>query len=98
MRETTQALELMLIPVEARGLDALEQAFATMVRERTEAFVVQSDGVLFNCRSQIGVMACVKRLLDVRGRLHGPVRRLSLQVQRPRSLPASRSTFRPRQL
>ena len=62
MREATQALELTLVPVEARGLDALEQAFATLVRERAQAFVVLSDGVLFNYRGQIGVMAVRNRL------------------------------------
>jgi ABC-type uncharacterized transport system substrate-binding protein len=53
---------LTLVPVEARGLDALEQAFATMVRERAQVLVVLSDGVLFNCRDQIGVMALGNRL------------------------------------
>src|SRR6266567_2522492 len=50
------------IAVEARGPDALEQAFATMVRERAQVLVVLSDGVLFNCRDQIGVMAVRNRL------------------------------------
>ena len=36
-------------PAEARGLDALEQAFATMIGERAQALTVLSDGVLFNC-------------------------------------------------
>jgi ABC-type uncharacterized transport system substrate-binding protein len=40
MRETTQALGLTLVPFEERGLNALEQAFATMVRERAQEFVV----------------------------------------------------------
>jgi putative tryptophan/tyrosine transport system substrate-binding protein len=62
MREATQALGLALVPAEARGLDALEQAFATMVRERAQVLVVLSDGVLFNCRGQIGVMAVRNRL------------------------------------
>jgi len=34
MGEAARALGLTLVPVEARGLDALEQAFAIMVRER----------------------------------------------------------------
>src|SRR5258705_11806940 len=54
------ALGLTLVPVEARGLDSLEQAFATMVRERAQMLAVLSDGVLFNCRGQIGVMALEK--------------------------------------
>src|SRR6266446_9690632 len=61
-REAAPALGLTLVPAEARGLDALEQAFATMVRERAQVLVVLSDGVLFNCRGQIGVMALGNRL------------------------------------
>ena len=61
-REASQALGLTLVPAEARGPDALEQAFATMVRERAQVLVVLSDGVLFNCRGQIGVMAVRNRL------------------------------------
>src|SRR3954452_13812331 len=62
MTETARALGLTTIPVEARGLDALEQAFAIMVRERAQAFVMQGDSVLFNYRSQIGEMALRNRL------------------------------------
>ena len=62
IREAAPALGLTLVPVEARGLDALEQAFATMVRERAQAFVVLGEPVLFNCRGQIAVMAVRNRL------------------------------------
>jgi putative tryptophan/tyrosine transport system substrate-binding protein len=62
MGETARALGLTLIPVEARGLDALEQAFAIMVRERAQAFVMQGDSVLFNYRGQIAEMALRTRL------------------------------------
>jgi len=62
MGETARALGLALVPVEARGLDALEQAFALMVRERAEALVVQGDLVLGNYRGQIAEMALRKRL------------------------------------
>jgi putative ABC transport system substrate-binding protein len=55
MREVTQPPGLTLVSAEARELDALEQAFATMVRERAQAFVVLGDPVLFNYRSQVGV-------------------------------------------
>ena len=61
-QEASQALGLTLVPAEARELDALEQAFATMVRERAQVLVVLSDGVLFNRRGQIGVMAVSNRL------------------------------------
>ena len=61
-REAARALGLTLVPVEARGLDALEQAFATMVGERAQAFVVLADAVLFDYRGQIGVAAVRNRL------------------------------------
>ena len=63
MTETARALGLTIIPVEARGLEALEQAFATMVRERAQAFVMQGDSVLFEYRGQIAEMALRNRLL-----------------------------------
>jgi putative tryptophan/tyrosine transport system substrate-binding protein len=62
MAETARTLGLTTIPVEARGLDALEQAFAIMVRERAQAFVMQGDAVLFNYRGQIAEMALRNRL------------------------------------
>jgi len=62
MAEPARALGLTLAPVEARGLDALEQAFAIMVRERAQAFVMQGDGVLVNYRGQIAEMALRNRL------------------------------------
>jgi putative ABC transport system substrate-binding protein len=62
MREAARALGLTLVPAEARGLDALEQAFATMVRERAQAFVVLADPVLFIYRGQIAEMALRNRL------------------------------------
>jgi putative ABC transport system substrate-binding protein len=62
MGETARVVGLTLIPVEARGLDALEQAFATIVGERSQALVVLGDSVLFNYRGQIGVMAARDRL------------------------------------
>jgi ABC-type uncharacterized transport system substrate-binding protein len=62
MRVVTQPLGLKLVAVEARGLDTLEKAFATMVREQMQAFIVVADTVLFNYRQQIGVMALKNRL------------------------------------
>jgi putative ABC transport system substrate-binding protein len=62
MTETAKTLGLTLIPVEARASDALEQAFATMVRERAQAFVMQGDSMLYNNRSEIAVMALRNRL------------------------------------
>jgi putative ABC transport system substrate-binding protein len=62
MGATARTLGLTTIPVEARGVDALEQAFATLVRERAQAFVMQGDGVLLNYRGQIAEMALRNRL------------------------------------
>src|SRR4051794_1143874 len=62
MKLVTQPLDLKLVTVEARGLDALEQAFATMLREQVQAFVLVSDTVLFNYRTQIADMALKYRL------------------------------------
>jgi ABC-type uncharacterized transport system substrate-binding protein len=60
--EAARALGLRLVPVEARGPDALEQAFAIMMREQIQAFVLLADAVLFNYRSQIAEMALRNRL------------------------------------
>jgi putative ABC transport system substrate-binding protein len=62
MTETARTLGLTLVPVEARGVDELEQAFATMVRERAQAFVLQGDSVLSNYRGHIAEMALRNRL------------------------------------
>jgi putative tryptophan/tyrosine transport system substrate-binding protein len=62
MTETARSLGLTTIPVEARGLDALEQAFGIMVRERAQAFVALGDSVLYNYRGQIAEMALRNRL------------------------------------
>jgi putative ABC transport system substrate-binding protein len=60
--EAARALGLRLVPVEARGTDALEQAFAIMMSEQIQAFVLLADAVLFNYRSQIAEMALRNRL------------------------------------
>ena len=61
-RKVTEPLGLQLFAVEARGPDALEQAFTTMLREQMQAFILVSDTVLFNYRQQIGVMALKNQL------------------------------------
>src|SRR5258705_1087423 len=60
--QSDRLLGLTLVPVEARGLDAVEQGFATMVKERAEAFGMQGYGVLYNNRGQIAEMAMRNRL------------------------------------
>jgi putative tryptophan/tyrosine transport system substrate-binding protein len=62
MTETARTLGLTTIPVEVRGVDTLEQAFATMTKERVQAFVVQGDSVLHEYRGQIAEMAVRNRL------------------------------------
>jgi len=62
VRDVAQGMGLMLVPVEARGLDAFEQAFTTMMKERMQAFVILEDAVLFNYRGQIAEMAMRNRL------------------------------------
>lgn len=62
LREAAKTLGLALVPAEARGPDILEQAFAAMVSERAQVLLVLSDGVLFNHRGLIGVMAVRNRL------------------------------------
>ena len=54
MAEPARVLGLTLVPVEARGLNALEQAFAIMVKERAQAFVVQGD----SCNVQLSRPDC----------------------------------------
>jgi putative ABC transport system substrate-binding protein len=65
MMAVTQPLGLNLVAIEARSLDAVEQAFATMLREQIQAFILVSDTVLFNYREQIGVMALKNRLPSI---------------------------------
>jgi putative ABC transport system substrate-binding protein len=67
IREVARPLGLRLVSAEARGLDSLEQAFATMVAERAQAFVMLADPMLFNYRSQVGVMALRDRLPAITG-------------------------------
>src|SRR6266568_4714163 len=62
MRKAAQGMGLMVVSVEARGQDAFEQAFTTMMKERTQAFVISGDAVLFNYRGQIAEMAMRNRL------------------------------------
>jgi putative ABC transport system substrate-binding protein len=62
MAEIARTLGLTTIPVEARGLETLEPAFATMVSEGVQAFVMQGDSTLFNYRGQIAEMALRNRL------------------------------------
>jgi putative ABC transport system substrate-binding protein len=65
MKGATRPLGLKLVTVEARGLETLEQAFATMLREQIQAFILVADTVLFNYRTQIGVMALRNRLPSI---------------------------------
>jgi putative ABC transport system substrate-binding protein len=61
-QEATQALGMTLVSIEARGQEAVGQAFAAMARENVQAFVVAGDPVLFNFRDQIGTIALKSQL------------------------------------
>jgi putative tryptophan/tyrosine transport system substrate-binding protein len=67
MEETARALRLTMVPVEARGLDEIDQAFAAMSKERVQGFIVQGDSVLYNYRGQIAEAAIRTRLPGVSG-------------------------------
>jgi putative ABC transport system substrate-binding protein len=60
--EAARSLGLTLVPVNTRGPDALEQAFAIAMREQVQAFVLLADSVLFNYRDRIAEMALRNRL------------------------------------
>ena len=62
MREVASGVGLTLVSVEAHGLDGLEPAFATMVSERTQAFIVLGDSVMANYRGEIALIGMRKRL------------------------------------
>jgi putative tryptophan/tyrosine transport system substrate-binding protein len=60
--EAARALGLTLVPVNTPGPDALEQAFAIVMREQVQAFVLLADSVLFSHRDRIAEMALRNRL------------------------------------
>ena len=55
-------LGVALRPIEVRGRDELERAFATMVQERADALIVAQDPVLFLARDQVTRQAAAHRL------------------------------------
>jgi len=67
MTDAARTLGLTLVPVEARGSDALEEAFAMMVRQHAQAVVVLGDAVLFDYRGQIVASALKNRLPAISG-------------------------------
>jgi putative ABC transport system substrate-binding protein len=62
LREAARTLGLALIPVEARNVAGLDEAFSTLLKERAEGLAVLGDSMLFNSRNQIGALAIGKRL------------------------------------
>ncbi|MET3843667.1 hypothetical protein [Bradyrhizobium sp. OAE829] len=68
MRDAAGPLGLSLVPAEARGLDALEQAFATMIGERAQALTVLSDGGAVQLSSR-SAMSADRGRAEVRGAL-----------------------------
>jgi len=62
-----RALAVRLQPLEARGPDDFEHAFAAMTRERAGAVIVVADGVFIDNRTRIAHLAEVSRLPAVYG-------------------------------
>lgn len=62
LRETAQAKGMTLLPVEANRLDALEQAFATMVQKRADAVITFSDTMTYVFPDQVAELALRSRL------------------------------------
>jgi len=67
MGETARSLGLTIVPVEARKLDEVDQAFAKMSEERVQGFIVQGDSVLYNYRGKIAEAALRTRLPSTSG-------------------------------
>lgn len=57
LRATAQAKGVTLLPVEANSLDALEQAFATMVQERADAVITFSDTMTYSFAGRVTEVA-----------------------------------------
>jgi len=62
-----RALKLLLQPLEARGPDDLDRAFAAMTRERAGGVVVLVDGMLVDNRTRIAGLAEKTRLPAIYG-------------------------------
>jgi len=61
-QDAARKLGVTLLPAEIRGPDDLQSAFATMVRESAEGFIVFQDPVTSARRSQIAELAAKNRL------------------------------------
>lgn len=55
-------LGMKLLPVEVRGRDEFESAFAAMAREHADAVVLLPDPVLFTARTQLALLAARHRV------------------------------------
>lgn len=56
-----------IVPAEAGAAEDLEQAFATMTRERAKAVIVSIDLLFFSQRHRIAQLAAQRRLLSIFG-------------------------------
>jgi putative ABC transport system substrate-binding protein len=61
-RTAAQRARVRVVPISASRVEELEPAFATMTRERVEAFVVTSDSFFASHRREITQLALGKRL------------------------------------
>ena len=62
VESAARKLGVTLQPVEVRGRNEFEGAFAAMVRERADGVVVIPDAVLFSARNQVALLAARHRL------------------------------------
>lgn len=67
VESAAQKLGVAIQPVEVRGRDELEGAFAAMVRERADGVVVLPDPVLIAARNQVVLLAASHRLPAIYG-------------------------------
>ena len=67
VESAAQKLGVAIQPVEVRGRDELEGAFAAMVRERADGVVVLPDSVLIAARNQVVLLAARHRLPAIYG-------------------------------
>ena len=64
---TARALKLRILPVDARGPDDFEAAFATMAHERVDGLIVLADGAFRNAAPRLTELATRHRLPTVYG-------------------------------
>jgi putative tryptophan/tyrosine transport system substrate-binding protein len=64
-RSATQKASLMLVPVEARNPQQIEEAFSVLAKERVTAMMVGGDAMFFVQRQQLAQLALRNRMASV---------------------------------